>query len=42
MGLLPYETVQKAEQPEAVLLEFLQSGGVKAAGWDEASLAALL
>lgn len=43
LGVLPYEAVQRAAQPEAALLDFLRSGyaaGAKAAGWDEAALRA--
>jgi len=39
--LLPYEAVRKAESPDDVLLEFLQStyeAAANAAGWDRAAL----
>jgi hypothetical protein len=39
--LLPYEAVRKAESPDDVLLEFLQSTyevAANAAGWDRAAL----
>lgn len=45
MGLLPYEAIRTAEQPEATLLAFLRSGyaaGTTAAGWDRETLAAAL
>jgi hypothetical protein len=45
LGFLPYEAVQAASQPEVLLLEFLRSGyqaGAKAAGWDQAGMAAVL
>ncbi|MDQ6930764.1 MAG: DUF5996 family protein [Candidatus Eremiobacteraeota bacterium] len=45
MGLLPYDAVRVAAQPEAMLLDFVRSGyaaGTAAAGWDREALSAVL